>query len=144
MLDLKQLQSDIVKYIEENYQNYLNEYNIYDFIIRLDFLDLDRFKNNFNIFIDFNKINFNQSKFTDDCCKSMQFQVSFYLVHRNDKSENLMDRMLNSATAFCKLMNDDISFAQELIIESLQNYNIVEGTQNIVISEFNIRLDIEI
>jgi len=143
MLDLNTIQTKIIKYINSNYEKYLTAYGIGKPQITTDFIDLDKYKNNFTLFIDFNKINFNQTKFTDDCSRSMQFQISIYLVFRNNTSEKLKEIMLNGASAFYTLMNNaDIS--QEVTITELNNYNIVEGSKFIVISEFTLNIGVEV
>jgi len=143
MLDLNTIQTKIIEYIDSNYERYLSKYGIKKPQITTDFIDLDKYKNNFTLFIDFNKINFNKTKFTDDCSRSMQFQISIYLVFRNNTSEKLKEIMLDGASAFYSLMNNT-DFTQEVTITELNNYNIVEGSKFIVISEFTMNIGIEI
>jgi hypothetical protein len=144
-MNLKETQKTFIDFIENNYETYLQEYNIKKPIITTDFLDFDKYKYDFTCFVDFNRVTFQNNQFKDDCSGSMQFNISIYLVHRNDTSENIKDKMLNSTSAFYELLEyNNIKKIQNKNITEINNYNIVEGTKYIAVSEVSINIEMEL
>jgi hypothetical protein len=144
-MNLKNCQQIIIDFIDINYQNYLKDYDIKKPFIILDFLDFDKYKYDFSCFVDFNRITFSNSRYKDDCSGTMQFSISIFLVHRNDTSENIKEKMLNAVSAFYELLEyNDIKNVANKNITEINNYNIVEGTKYIAVSEVSINLEVEI
>jgi hypothetical protein len=144
MFNFLEQQNRIEQFIKDNYKNYLEEYNISEPEVTTDFIDLDRFKNSFTLFIDFSKMNFGSS-FDDDCSDAEKLQVSIFLVLRNDTSKNLRDRLLNASSAFYSMIKADNDFGVALstTVNDLNYFNYVEGTKYIMMGEFSLTLNIE-
>jgi hypothetical protein len=144
-MNFKEQQEIIIQFIKDNYVNYLPD-DLKDFELTLSFLDFDRFKKDFTLFMDFAKIDFRQSNYDDDCGDIEHLTLTIYLVHRNDKSEILQDNNLNSAFAFYEMIkkNPRLGVAQNTIIDSIDFYNYAEANKFLVVTEINLSLDIEI
>jgi hypothetical protein len=138
-------QQAIVNFITDNYKNYLPD-NLKQFELTLDFLDFDRFKKDFTVFMDFARIDFRQSNYKDDCGDIEHLSLTIFLVHRNNKSEVLQNNNLNSAFSFYQMVkeNIDLGIAQNTVIESVDFYNYAEANKFLVVSEINLSLDVEI
>jgi hypothetical protein len=143
MIDFKTQQKKIIEFITDNYKNYLPD-NLKDYELTTSFLDFDKFKNNFTLFIDFSQINFKQSNYDDDCEDIEHCSISVYLVHRNNTSEVLQSNNLDSAFAFYKMIKEKLNliFVKEITIESIDFYNWVEGNKFLVVSEIALSLQI--
>jgi hypothetical protein len=135
----------VIDFITNNYKNYLPS-QISEPEITTDFLDFDRFKKDFTVFIDFSKIDFRQSNYDDDCGDIEHLSITIFLVHRNNKSEVLQSNNLLSAFAFYQMIRENIGLgiAQRTTIESLDFFNYAEGTKFLVVTEINLSLDVEI
>jgi hypothetical protein len=143
MIDFKVQQEKIYNFIVDNYNNYLPAY-LQNPIYTKEFLDMDKFKNNFTVFIDFAQITFPQSNYEDDCEEVERLNLTIYLVHRNNTSETLQENNLDSSYAFYKLIKDkpDLIFVQEITIDSIDFYNWAEGNKYLVVSEFTLSMTI--
>jgi hypothetical protein len=144
-MNFREQQEKIVKFITDNYVNYLPE-TIKVSEITTDFLDFDRYKGNFTLFIDFARIDFRQNKYDDDCGDIQHLSLVIYLVHRNNKSDILQSNNLDSAFSFYQMIKNNIGLgaAQDTVIESIDFYNYAEGTKYLVVTEINLSLSIEI
>jgi hypothetical protein len=138
-------QQKIINFITTVYPTYLQP-PITAPEITTKFLDFDRFKSDFTLFVDFARIGFQQSKYDDDCGDIQQLSLVIYLVHRNNTSEVLQRNNLESAWALYKMIKENIGFgvAQDTTIDSIDFYNWIEGTRFIVVTEMNLSLSIEI
>jgi hypothetical protein len=142
MVSFREQQEKIIKFITDNYNDFLPAH-LQNPTYTTDFLDMDRFKNNFTVFIDFARIDFRQSDFEDDCEDVEHLSLTIYLVHRNDKSEILQDNNLDSAYAFYKMLKEKrFVITKDINIESIDFYNYVEGNKFLVITEINLSLQI--
>jgi hypothetical protein len=144
-MNFKEQQQSIIDCITTNYSTYLPP-GITAPEITTEFLDFDRFKNDFTVFIDFARIDFRQSEYDDDCGDIEHLALVIYLVHRNNQSEVLQAKNLESAFAFYKMIkeNSGLGVAQDTAIDSIDFYNWVEGTRYLVVTEMNLSLSIEI
>jgi hypothetical protein len=144
-MNFKEQQEKIITFISDNYKNYL-PLTFPESEITTEFLDFDKFKGNFTIFIDFAKIDFRQSNYEDDCGDIEHLSLVIYLVHRNNKSEVLQENNLDSAYAFYKMIkeNPGLGIAQNTTIDGIDFYKYVEGTKYLVCTEINLSLDVEI
>jgi hypothetical protein len=143
MVNFREQKERILEFIKKNYMNYLpDEFKIYE--LTTDFLDFDKFRSNFTVFVDFSQINFRQSDFEDDCEAIEHLQMKVYLVHRNNQNEKLQSNNLDSAYAFYQMINDkpDLVFVKDITIESIDFYNWVEGQRYLVVSEITLSLQI--
>ena len=106
--------------------------------ITMEFLDLDKFKNDFTLFVEFSNLTFG-NKLDDDCQQYGNLTVQCYLVFRNNPSKQLNENLLEATDEFYRLLKDN-----DIKINSLDFYNYATGTKYIVASEFNISLDIKL
>ena len=133
MKSFLELQNSFIKNIKDNYILYLGKYNIKQPEIITEFLDLDKYKNDFCMFVEFNKIEFPESKYDDDCEKSIRQHISVYLVFRNDSVHNIRENMQNATYAFYEMLcNTNIK------INGIDYYHYVEGQKYIVASQISI------
>jgi hypothetical protein len=143
MVDFKTQQEKILEFIEKNYIEYLpDRVNIFE--LTLDFLDFDKHKSNFTVFVNFSRIDFPNSDYEDDCEDVERLSVKVFLLHRNNTSEKLKEDNLDAAYAFYKMIKDknDLMFVKEITIESIDFYNWVEGTKFLIVSEISLTLQI--
>jgi hypothetical protein len=132
-----------VQFITDNYKNYL-PLGISEPTITEEFLDFDKFKGDFTLFVDFTRINFPESPYRDDCEDVENLALTVYLVHRNNTSNVLQANNLDSAYAFYKMVREKYSLgiANSTVIENIDFYKYVEGTKYLAVSEINLQLDI--
>lgn len=143
-MDFLQHQEEIKAYIEtvmptiladaelDNYDDYID-----------DFLDLDKYAKKKQLFYNFNNYTFdymsNESNVED-------FDFSVYLVFRGDKVSNLRKQMLNYASAFYKMFEDDGNLggiADYGIIQTISFYPAAEGYEDVKVAEVSMRLHTE-
>jgi hypothetical protein len=143
MLSFREQQEKIIDFITNNYNNYLPSH-LHNPTYTTDFLDFDKFKDNFTVFIDFSQIDFRQSNYNDDCEDTEHLSLVIYLAHRNNQSEILKSNNLDSTYAFYKMIKGNISmnFAQETTIESVDFFDWVEGNKYLVVSKIELSLQI--
>jgi hypothetical protein len=145
MASFKEQQDSIIDFITNNYQNYLPsgfsqpEYTT-------EYLDFDKFKSDFTIFIDFARIDFRSSEYDDDCGDIEHLLLTIYLARRNAPSVQLQTDILEASWSFYKMLKEDTTLgtAQETKIDSIDFYKYVEGNKYIVCSEISLSLEIEI
>jgi hypothetical protein len=144
-LNFKQQQETIINFISTNYSDYLPP-DIPAPEITTEFLDFDKFKKDFTLFMDFARIDFRQSNYKDDCGDIEHLSLVIYLVHRNNTVNILQDKNLNSAYSFYTMIREKngLGVAQDTTIESIDFYNWAEGNKYLVVTEINLSLDIEI
>jgi hypothetical protein len=144
-MNFKDQRENLIEFITDNYEKYLPS-SFPEPVYTTEFLDFDKFKGDFTVFIDFAKIDFRQSNYEDDCGDIEHLSLVIYLAHRNNKSEVLQENNLDSAYAFYQMIkkNPGLGVAQNTIIDGIDFYNWVEGNKYSVITEINLSLDVEI
>jgi hypothetical protein len=112
----------------------------------LDFLDFDKYKKDFTLFVDFSRIDFRTSSYDDDCGDIERLLVTIYLVRRNDTPSRIQADLLDASWALYQMIRDkpSLGIAQNTSIDSIDFYRYVEGTKYLVCSEFTLSLDVEI
>ena len=105
--------------------------------ITVEFLDLDKFKNDFTLFIDFSNLSFNDKELNDDCQEYGTLNVQCYLVLRNDIPKNLNNKLLIHTDNFYHFLKEN-----DIKIEGIDFYNFASGTKYIVASEFSLKLNV--
>jgi len=146
MIDFKRQRDDLIEYIENNYLDYLIEYNIEKPFITDEFIDFDKFKKKFVCYIEFDSSSFpTVNQFNDDCSNIENLITNIYLVFREDTANNLNDKMLNATTAFIKMIKKE---QMNKIINSNVNrvdfFKYIEGNNNIVSSKLILEINKEI
>jgi hypothetical protein len=144
-MNFKEQQNALIGFLSNNYRNYLPAH-IAAPEITTDFLDFDKYKGDFTLFVDFARIDFRQSSYKDDCGDIEHLSLAVYLAHRNNQQAILNDNNLDSAYAFYELIrgNPGLGIAQNSTIEGIDFYRYVEGTKYLVVSEITLSLDVEI
>jgi hypothetical protein len=139
-MNLKDLENYIIDYIKNNYTLQPD--------ITTEFLDLDRFKNPFTLFLDISKIDFTQKNYNDDCEDSGNISITIYFVMRNKPADVLNTELLEAVYLFYKLIkrnpnlnNTDIF---NTIISSIDLFKYVEGSKYLVCAEFTINMECEL
>jgi hypothetical protein len=142
-MTFKEQQDTLINFIKDNYKNYLPSH-ISEPEITTEFLDFDKYKGNFTLFIDFSKIDFRQSNYEDDCEDIEHLSLTIYLVHRNNTSAILQANNLDSAYAIYEMIKDNstLGVSESTVIESIDFYNYVEGNKFLVVSEIALSLQI--
>jgi hypothetical protein len=143
-MNFREQQEKLIQFISDNYKNYLPALTEPE--ITTEFLDFDKFKAGFTVFVDFSRIDFRQSAYQDDCGDMEHVSVTVYLVHRNNQASVLNERNMDSAYAFYEMIRDTpgLGIAQNTVIDGIDFFKYVEGTKYLVCSEINLSLDIEI
>jgi len=144
MIDFKTKQNNIIDFITNNYSNYLSEYNIKIPFITNEFIDFDRFKNDFICFVEFDSTTY-PFTYNDDCSITENNIINIYLAHRNNTPDNLNNLMLNSTSAFFKMFRGKgISNSINQKINRIDFFKYIEGTTNICCSKIVLELSIEL
>jgi hypothetical protein len=142
-MDLLLQQETIKEFIKNNYGDYLDAYSLSLPQITTEILDFDKFKSSFTVFLDFNKINFEDS---DDCGDIERLNITIFLAVRNDTIDNLRKKLLNATSAFINMRKSDNSFgtAMRSKVNNIDFYNFAAtGTQYINIAAIDIDLFID-
>jgi hypothetical protein len=144
-MNFKDQQDALVTFISGNYKKYL-PCSISPPEITTEFLDFDRFKGDFTLFVDFDRIDFRKSPYEDDCGDIEHLSLTVYLVLRNNTAPVLKSGMLDAVYDFYKMVkeNPGLGIAQHTAIDGIDFYNYVEGTKYLVGAEINLSLDVEI
>jgi hypothetical protein len=144
-MNFKEQRNALIKFIRDNYKNYLSP-GFSEPEITVEFLDFDKFKGDFTLFLDFAKIDFRQSNYGDDCGDIEHLSVTVHLVHRNSQPSVLNDNNPDAAYAFYTMVkeNPGLGIAQNTVIDGIDFFNYVEGTKYLVCTEINLSLDVEI
>jgi hypothetical protein len=138
-------QDTIIEYIKAHYQQHIPELYPAPNEYTSEFLDTDKFKNNFTIFFDFGEYTF-EWKTNESELQEIQFTV--YLMVRNDASEKLHEKMLQYTTAFYQMFDESGQSFEDSVdygrIASINFYQWPEGNKNIKVVEINLILRNEI
>ena len=133
----------IKNFIEENYPKYLEAFNIKSPMVTDEFLDFDKFKQNFMLFIEFQNVNFRADDYEDDCVKIARISCDIFLVFRNATVEALRNNMLDATSALYELFRcEKINIAHGINIDSTEFFNYIEGRNSLVASKTPIEFDI--
>lgn len=144
-MNFKSEQENIKSYVQQNFKAELTAEQLPDMDAYIDdFLDLDRYKKNAQLFYNFANYIFKDLSNESD---TEDMQMSIYLVFKGDTPEKLKNKMLEYSAIFYRMFEKSDStfggvadFGQ---IETVQFYNAAEGNPNLKISEFTIRLHTE-
>ena len=146
MIDFQQTQNIIQQFIDDNYQQFLDKVGLANFKTVTDYLDFDKYKNDFIVNIDFDNITFPNDRSNDDCYSLQQLLVNIYILHRNDTPNKLNEKMLNAASAFYSLillMNSENLF-YDININRVDFFKYIEGATNIMASKFTLQINKEV
>jgi hypothetical protein len=144
-MTFKRQEETLINFIKDNYKKYLPSH-IPEPEITTEFIDFDKFKGGFTLFIDFTRIDFSQSSYKDDCGDIEHLSAVVYLAHRNNPAEVLNELNLDAAFAFYKMIqeNQSLGIAQNTVIEGIDFYKYTEGNKYLAVSEINLSLTIEV
>ena len=134
----------IKDFIETNYPKYLEVFDVKKTpMTTCEFIDFDKFKNDFMLFIDFSNVNMNENQYEDDCIHTARILCDVYLVFRNAAVETLRKNMLDATSALYELFNcERIDIAHNISIDTIEFFNYVEGRNTLVSSKTPISFDV--
>jgi hypothetical protein len=144
-MTFREQQEKLVEFLKENYTGYLPAH-INNPLFTTEFLDFDKFKGDFTVFIDFSRLDFRQSAFRDDCADVEHLSVNIYLLRRNNTAEILKTDILDAAFSLYRLIREktDMGISLNTVIESIDFNDYIEGTKNLVCAEFALSMEVEI
>jgi len=144
MVNFRKKLDAIKNFIEANYPKYLEAFDIEKApMITCEYLDFDKFKNDFMLFIDFNNLNMNEDRYEDDCIHIARVSCDIYLVFRNAATETLRKNMLDATSALYELFRcERIDIAHNINIDTVEFFNYIEGRNTLVASKTPISFDI--
>jgi hypothetical protein len=144
-MDFRKQEEIITDYLKNNFEKYLQEFNLKAPEVVNDFLDFDKYKQSFIVFIDFDEVDFPQSGFNDSCSKTQRLAINFYLVFRNDAPANLQTKMLDATSAFCEMMWEfDARKFLSSRVNKIHFFKFIEGANNIMSSKFTVEFEVEV
>lgn len=140
-MDFLGLQTQIINYIQENYSKSLENIGLENVNYINDFLDLDKYQKNRQLFYDFADFDFaalsNESN-------SLHTTLKIYLTFKNGKSSVLNDEMMKYAAAFYDMFhrsNDSFGGAVDYgRISNVHFYYAAEANVNVKVAEIQIEL----
>jgi len=146
MISFFEQQEKIKEFVENNYKKHLDEFNIKMPSMVADFLDLDKYKGDFTLFMDYQKLEFPTAQRSDDCERIEKLHLKFFLVMRNDTPNHLKENLLNATFAFYKMFREDERFnvSEDTKLLAANFYNYVEATKYIVASEIGMTMEISL
>ena len=144
MVNFREKLDSIKTFIETNYQKNLEVFDIQKApFITCEFLDFDKFKQDFILFIDFSRFNMNTNDYEDDCIRVARVSTDIYLVFRNAQTETLRKNMLDATSALYEMFRcERIEIAHNINIDTVEFFNYVEGRNTLVASKTPIEFDI--
>ena len=140
-MDFLALQTNITNYIEENYSKSLQAIELEDINYINDFLDLDKYQKNRQLFYDF--ANFDFSSLSNES-EQLHTTLKIYLTFKNGRSSVLNDEMMKYAAAFYDMFhksNDSFGGVVDYgRISNVHFYYAAEANVNVKIAEIQIEL----
>jgi hypothetical protein len=144
-IDFLKQQNGIIEYIKERYKEYLPEGLPEPNDYTTSFLNLDQYKNDTTIFINFGDYTFERKTNESEL---QETELVIYIVVRNETPDALRTRMLGYTTAFYQMFDDCGQDFDGLVdygkINEITPYEYVEGTKNIKLAEITLALRNEI
>jgi len=142
MIDFKNKLDSIKDFMEKTYPKYLETFDLEAPFVTTEFLDFDRFKNSFCLFIEYDRVSFT-SPYADDCKGIARIFCDVFLAFRNDTIANLDEKLLNASSAFYEMFRDErIDIADGITIQETNFFKYVEGNKHLVASKFSMEFDI--
>ena len=142
MIDFKKKLDSIKDFMEKTYPRYLETFDLEAPFITTEFLDFDRFKNSFCLFIEYDRVSFT-SPYADDCGGIAKIFCDVFLVFRNDAIANLDEKLMNASSALYELFRcERIDMADGINIQDANFFKYVEGNRHLVASKFSMEFDI--
>jgi len=135
------------EFVEKNYPGYLDGFGIGEPFVTTEFIDFDRFKNDFVLFMELDGISFGPSPYADDCGGIQRMLLDVFLVFRNDTVANLDAKLMDASTAMYELLRNEklhrekLDVADNLTVRTLDFFKHVEGNRNLVASRFSLELE---
>ncbi len=142
-MDFFELQQKIENYIKENFSAYLEDKELSKPSFVSDYLDLDKYKNSFTIFFDFDSYNFEE--LSNESMKA-NLSLDLYFVARNGTSATLKKNLMNYVSKFYSFFYSERSLCGIVdfgTITEINNYDAVQGDKGIKISQITLNLELE-
>jgi len=143
-MDFRKRLEELENYLN-NYEKYLNDYNIKPPKITTEYIDFDKFKNDFVLYMEFDSSSFPLAdKNNDDCSQTELLKINIYLVFRNDTPKNLNNKTMDATSAFYSMAKElNISGLVFSSISKIDFFKYIEGTANIYASKITLDLSLE-
>lgn len=140
-MDFLGLQTQIINYIQENYSKSLEDIGLENVNYINDFLDLDKYQKNKQLFYDFADFDFTA---LSNESNSLHTTLKIYLTFKNGKSSVLNDVMMKYAAAFYDMFhksNDSFGGVVDYgRISNVHFYYAAEANINVKVAEIQIEL----
>jgi len=144
MIDFRAKLEAIKDFLKTSYLGYLSPFGIEPPEITTEFLDFDKFKASFMLFMEHDRITFDGGRYADDCERTARITCDIFLVFRNAPSADLIQRILDASSALCELFRcEKIDVAHGISIESVEFFNYVEGRNSLVASKISVEFETE-
>jgi hypothetical protein len=138
-------QNEIKDFIETNYKDYMLDGLSPPQAYVDDFLDLDKYRQDFSLFFNFSSYTFERET---NISENQETVLTVFLVVRNDDGDMLREKLLKYATSFYKFFDDTDRNFGGLVdygkIESLTFFNAAEGQKNVKVAQVDIVLHNEL
>ncbi|MCL2381330.1 MAG: hypothetical protein FWC64_07015 [Treponema sp.] len=141
-MELKKFRDGLVSYIASAFPAFSGKYQLPDHFITTDFLDFDKHKNSFQIFVDFDSVSFPDQPFTDDCSPAFDTTVNIWIVMRNKTINELDEYLLNAAGAMTDTVRACANY-HKIKAEKIDFFKYTEGNANLVSARLQIRITAE-
>jgi len=143
MTDFRRIFDDIKDFIEASYPKYLEAFDLDKPFITTEFLDFDRFKNDFCMFIEIDRVNFAASPYADDCGKIARIFCDIFLVFRGGTVAKIDADLKDASSALYQMFrNEEIDEAENATIREIDFFRYVEGHRAIVASKSTMELEV--
>jgi len=150
MMGFREQLEAIKNFVETEYPGHLEDHGISAPFVTTEFIDFDRFKNDFCLFIEFDGANFAPSPFADDCGQVQRLQANIVIAFRNDTATNLYEKLMDASTALRELLRDEkvhkerLAIADDLTVKAVDWFKYVEGNRHLVASKFSLEFEMQI
>jgi hypothetical protein len=139
-MDYKQKEENIVKYVQDNFNDYVENGKPVDRYIN-EFLDFDTFNYDNSVFFEFDNYSYEQ---ISNESQLETLSMAIFIAVRNDTERNLHDNLRNYATAFYKMFEGSGCNFRGLfdqgIITDVDFYDAVEGDKSKKLCKMDITL----
>lgn len=142
-MDFYELQQKIEKYIEDNFNAYLEEQELATPSYVSDYLDFDKYKSSFTVFFDFDSYNF--ENLSNESMEA-NLTLDLYFVVRNGISSTLKQKLMQYVSKFYSFFYSDRTLGGTVdfgTITEINNYDAVQGDKGIKITQITMNLELE-
>jgi hypothetical protein len=144
-VDFLRQQDEIEGFIESNYRNYMIDNLPPPQAYVDDYLDLDKYRQDFSMFFNFGSYGFERET---NVSENQETLLAVFLVVRNDDTGKLREKLLKYTTSFYRFFDEAGGNFDGLVdygkIESITFFNAAEGQKNVKVAQIDVVLNNEI